>query len=115
MWLNLIFLMLVALLPFSSGLMSHLFVHPVSQLFYYGNQFAIASLLNIHWHYAKRKGLIHGCDPRDMFLLTLRIAQTAAVFAASLVAALFISTFSWVPIPMIFVGGLIIEWSRRRK
>jgi hypothetical protein len=50
-----------------------------------------------------------------MFLLTLRIGQTAAVFAASLVAALFISTFSWVPIPMIFVGGLIIEWSRRRK
>src|ERR1035438_9753478 len=42
LWLNLLFLMLVSLLPFSAGLMSHLLVHPVSQLFYIGNQLAIA-------------------------------------------------------------------------
>jgi len=112
---NLIFLMLVALLPFSAGLMSHFFVHPVSQLFYYGNQFAIACLLNIHWLYAKRKALIQGCEPKDMFVLTFRAAQTAALFAACLIAAVFVPTYSWIPIPVVFVGGLIIEWSRGRR
>jgi len=111
-WVNLFFLVLVALLPFSSGLMSHLLVHPVSQLFYYGNQLAIAALLNVHWHYAKRKSLIHNCEPSDMFLLTFRTAQTAAIFAACLLAAVIIPAYSWVPIPVVFLGGLIIEWSR---
>ena len=49
-WLNLVFLMLVALLPFSGGLIGHLLIHPVSQLFYFGNQLAIAVLLNSHRH-----------------------------------------------------------------
>ena len=40
-WVNLIFLMLVSLLPFSAGLMGHLLVHPISQLFYFGNQLAM--------------------------------------------------------------------------
>jgi uncharacterized membrane protein len=114
-WVNLFFLMLVALLPFSSGMMSHLLVHPVSQLFYYGNQFAIAILLNIHWHYAKRKSLIHGGESSDLFLLTFRTAQTAVVFAVCLLAAVFVPAYSWVPIPVVFLGGLIIEWSRSRK
>ena len=52
-WINLMFLMFIALLPFSAGLMGHLYVHPVSQFFYFGNQLAIALLLNIHWQYAK--------------------------------------------------------------
>ncbi len=112
-WVNLIFLMLVSLLPFSCGLMSHLLVHPVTQLFYYGNQLAIAILLNTHWHYAKRKELIHGCEPKDMFALTFRAAQTVAVFVACLVAALWVPTFSWVPIPVVLVCGLIVEWTRR--
>ena len=114
-WVNLVFLMLVALLPFSAGLMSHLLVHPVSQLFYYGNQFAIACLLNVHWHYARRKALIHGYEPMDMFLLTFRTAQTAVVFGACLIAAVFVPAYSWIPLPVIFVGGLIFEWSRRHR
>ena len=46
-WLSLFFLTFVALLPFSAGLMGHLLIHPVSQLFYFGNQLAIAALLNV--------------------------------------------------------------------
>ena len=113
--INLVFLMLVSLLPFSSGLMSHFFVHPVSQLFYYGNELAIACLLNIHWQYARRKALIHGCEPRDMFLLNFRTAQTAAVFSMCLMAAVLVPAFSWVPIPVVLACGLIIEWWRRRR
>jgi uncharacterized membrane protein len=57
-WINLVFLMLVSLLPFSAGLMSHLLIHPVTQLFYYGNQLAIALVLNLHWDYTRGKGFV---------------------------------------------------------
>src|SRR5581483_11886763 len=62
-WMNLIFLMLIALLPFSAGLMAHLLIHPVSQLFYYGNHIAIALVLNVQWQYAKSKGLAEAASP----------------------------------------------------
>jgi uncharacterized membrane protein len=114
-WVNLIFLLLVALLPFSAGLMTHLFIHPVSQLFYFGNQLAIALLLNLHWQYAKRKALIGGAKPAEMFLLTFRTAQTAAMFAACLIAAFFVPAYSWVPLPVFLLGGFIVERSRKGR
>jgi len=114
-WVNLMLLMLVSLLPFSAGLLSHLFIHPVSQLFYFGNQLAIACLLNIHWQYAKRKALLAGAKPSETFLLTFRTAQTAAMFAACLIAACFVPAYSWVPLPVLLLGGLIVELSRKRR
>ncbi len=114
-WVNLIFLMLVALLPFSAGLMTHLFIHPVSQLFYFGNQLAIAGMLNLHWHYAKRKALLGAAKPPETFLLTFRTAQTAAMFAACLIAACFVPGYSWVPLPAFLLAGLIVERTRRRR
>lgn len=112
-WINLIFLMLVALLPFSAGLMSHLLIHPVSQLFYIGNQLAIAALLNIHWLYAKGSGLLDAADSRQMSLLTLRIGVTAAAFAASLATSVFLPAWSWVPLPVVLLGGVVVEARRK--
>lgn len=113
-WVNLIFLMLISLLPFSAGLMTHLLVHPISQLFYFGNQLAIACLLNLHWQYARRTALVGNADERQTFLVTFRVAQTAAMFGACLIVAWFAPAFSWVPLPVFLLGGLIVEWRRRR-
>jgi uncharacterized membrane protein len=87
LWIDLLFLMFVALLPFSAGLMTHLLVHPVSQLFYIGNQLAIAILLNIHWVYARRKGLLDPSDADFIRSVSWRIGSTAAFFATCLLAA----------------------------
>ncbi len=111
-WINLMFLMFIALLPFSSGLMSHLFIHPVSQFFYFGNQLAIALLLNIHWQYAKWKHLTTGADPSDADRLTFRVLLSAAVFAACFVTAIFFPAHSWVPLPAFLVVGWILERAR---
>jgi uncharacterized membrane protein len=111
-WVNLLFLMFVALLPFSAGLMGHLLIHPVSQLFYYGNQLAIAVLLNAHWLHARSRGLVDNTDARQIRHLTVQIAVTAAAFASCLIAALFVPAWSWVPLPVFLAGGLIFEWSR---
>jgi uncharacterized membrane protein len=113
-WINLLFLMLVALLPFSAGLMSHLLIHPVSQLFYIGNQLAIAVLLNVHWLYVKSKGLLDTADPRQIAHLTLRIGVTAAAFAACLGTSVFFPAWSWVPLPIFVLGGTIAE-SRQKE
>lgn len=87
LWIDLLFLMFVALLPFSAGLMAHLLVHPVSQLFYIGNQLAIAILLNAHWLYARRKGLLDPSDPGFIRDITWRIGFAGGFFAACLLTA----------------------------
>jgi len=108
-WITLLFLMLVALLPFSAGLMGHLLIHPVSQLFYFANQLAIALLLNAQWLYARRKGLLDADDPDQIERLTFRIAGTAAVFAACLIIAAFLPFWSWTPIPVFLAAAAIVE------
>ncbi len=87
LWMNLIFLMFVALLPFSAGLMSHLLIHPVSGLFYFGNHLVIAALLNLQWHYALAKSLLNGPDAGERRRITRLIAAAAAVFLLLLIAA----------------------------
>lgn len=108
-WTNLIFLMFISLLPFSAGLMSHLFVHPVSQFFYFGNQLAIALLLNIHWVYAKRGKLLIDAQPGDLDRLTFRVTFSAAMFAACFVTAIFFPFQSWIPFPVFLAAGIILE------
>jgi uncharacterized membrane protein len=115
LWINLIFLMLVSLLPFSAGLMSHLFVHPVSQLFYFGNQLALAVLLNAHWHYAKWKRLTVEMAPAEEERLNHRIGFTAAVFAACFITAIFLPAYSWVPFPVFLLADLIVGKIRSRR
>ncbi|MGA3188308.1 MAG: TMEM175 family protein [Bryobacteraceae bacterium] len=112
-WVNLIFLMFVSLLPFSSGLMSHLFIHPVSQFFYFGNMLAIALLLNVHWQYARRKHLIVDTEQSEADRLSFRVALTAAAFAASFITAIFFPTYSWAPLPAFLLVGWILEKTRR--
>jgi len=85
--INLLFLMFVSLLPFSAGLMTHLLVHPVTQLFYIGNQVAIAMLLNVHWLYARGKGMLGQADQASSARLTWLIGATAGFFALALLAA----------------------------
>lgn len=112
-WINLMFLMFIALLPFSAGLMEHLYVHPVSQFFYFGNLLAIALLLNVHWQYAKwRKMTIEG-QATDSDRLSFRVALSAAVFAACFVTAIFFPAHSWVPFPAFLLVGWVLEKTRR--
>jgi uncharacterized membrane protein len=112
--INLVFLMMVSLLPFSAELMGHLFVHPVSQLFYFGNQFALAVLLNLHWQYATHLDLIIDADRREAKHLSFRVRMTAIVFLASIIVGIVEPFYSWVPIPIGAVIGLSVEAVRRR-
>lgn len=113
-WVNLLFLMLVSLLPFSAGLMSHLLVHPVSQLFYFGNQLALALVLNLHWWYARGRMLVSVNEEKQLARLSLRIAGSAALFLTCITVALFQPSHSWLPIPIFAVLGPVVDWRMRR-
>ncbi len=113
-WVNLLFLMFVSLLPFSAGLMGHLFMHPVSQFFYFGNQLAISLLLNLHWQYARRKGLVVAGDAAEAERLSLRVGLTAVVFAVCMITAAVAPEYSWAPL-WLLVFGFLIERIRRRR
>jgi uncharacterized membrane protein len=114
---NLLFLMFISLLPFSAGLMSHLFIHPISLLFYFGNQLAIGLLLNLHWHYARRRNLIADTEPREAARLGFRVGMIAAIFAACFVTAIFFPDGFpiFLAAGLTRAGGAIIERTRRRK
>ena len=56
-------------------------------------------LQNLNWLYARRK---HMADPVKG--LTLRIAFTAAAFAACLITGLFLPGWSWVPLPVFLLA-----------
>jgi uncharacterized membrane protein len=114
-WVNLIFLMFVALLPFSAGLMGHLLMHPVSQVFYIGNQLTIALLLNLHWQCARRRGFTGDAQDADSRRLSFRVAHAAAIFAGCLITAIFLPEYTWAAFLVVLVGGLMVEWSRWRK
>lgn len=59
LWINLLFLMFVSVLPFSTAMLGRFTLHqPVSLGFYFGNQLAIVIALNAHWQYAVRRGLV---------------------------------------------------------
>jgi len=57
--INLVFLMIVSLLPFSTALLgSFTLKQPVSLAFYFGNQLALGLTLNAHWRYAVARGYV---------------------------------------------------------
>jgi uncharacterized membrane protein len=113
-WINLLFLMTVSLLPFSAGLMSHLLVHPISQLFYFGNQVGISLLLAAHWIYARKKRLLDTSDGANLRRLTIRIGTAAAGFSACLAAGALLPMWSWVPFPIALAVGRAMELRDRR-
>jgi len=98
-----------------AGLMNHFAIHPVSQLFYFGNQLAIAVLLNVHWRYAKRRRMLIDSEERDSARLSYRVGHTVVIFAACMVVAALFPTYSWVLFGSVLGAGLIIEWVTWRK
>lgn len=90
-WINLTYLMLVSLLPFSAALFGHFIRSRLAAQIYYGNQLAIGLLLVLNWTFAKRhKLLVEDLDPviRTRFDWRLWIAPVGCTGA---LAAIFVN------------------------
>jgi uncharacterized membrane protein len=90
-FINLLFLLFVSLLPFSTGLLGHFLRQRVAQYFYFGNQLAIGMVLLLHWTHARRNKLfIDNAVSEEIRALARRLT----IMPAGTAVALVISTFN---------------------
>ncbi len=101
-WINIVFLMFVAGLPFCAGMLSRFPNQALAYPFFFGDVLAVSVTLNWHWYYATRKYMV---DPEaDMDLMVrissrLRVIPSAAALAlalGTLNAQLGVAGFIWV-------------------
>jgi uncharacterized membrane protein len=88
-WLNLIFLMSIATMPFSCGLLGHFLRNRAAQEIYFANMFVAAALLALQWVVAKKKKLINEDDPRASALMGQQLMFFPAGLGAAMVASYF--------------------------
>lgn len=113
-WINLIFLMFVSLLPFSTALLGHHLGRQVVLFIYFGNEMMVGLGLLVHWRYAISRGLLHTeADPRAVRKLTERITTLPIAFAAALVTTAIRPEFAMFGFMIVGLGLRIIQ--RRSK
>lgn len=85
---NLLFLMFVSLLPFSTAMLGRFgLAHPVALAVYFANQLALGLVLNAHWIYARRRGLLVSPmhDRASRFMIAVQPLACALAIATALV------------------------------
>jgi uncharacterized membrane protein len=111
-WLNLLFLMSIAVLPFSCALLGHFHFDNVAVLeIYFGNLFLAGLLLLSQWLFARKRKLISEDDPRAARTLGVRLAAFPIALAAAMIAALYRPIDGFYAI--IFVLLAVRLWGRR--
>lgn len=88
-WMNLLFLMSVAIMPFSCALLGHFLRNRAAQEIYFGNLFVAAALMALQWMVAKKKKLINEDDPRASRAMGQQIMFFPVALGAAMVAAYF--------------------------
>lgn len=120
--LNIISLMFVSLLPFTTAMLgSFTLRQPLTLVLYFANQLTLGLLLNMHWWYARWKGLLTAerSDPSAVRFVISMGGQPFACLAA-LVAILrnpssaFMS-FVLVQAAITIVATRRADWVRRRR
>lgn len=110
-WINLLFLMAVALMPFSCGLLGHFLRNRAVQEIYFGNTLAAAALLAVLWLVAKQRKLINEDDPQASRLTGQRVMFLPLALGAAMLGAYF--SFQAGSYAMLFALLAFRVWQRR--
>ena len=122
LWINILFLLWVALVPFSTALLSEYATTRIAIAIYGANLIAIGLTLALHWWYATTesrhvepdidRGLVRGAMYRTLMApLVYVIAIGLSFFRAEVSLAL----YALVPILYILPGRIDIHWVGRRQ
>ncbi|MEU4225303.1 TMEM175 family protein [Nonomuraea sp. NPDC026600] len=98
MWLNLVYLLGVAFLPFPTALLGNYFSSPMVGLIYGLSLFAPSTLSAALWHYAKHRSLLDDISPALQREIQLKTLATPVVFLLGAGAALihiYLSVACW--------------------
>jgi uncharacterized membrane protein len=88
-WLNLLFLMSVAVMPFSCALLGHFLRNRAAEEIYFGNTLVAAALLALQWLVAKKKNLINEDDAQASRLMGQRVMFLPLALGAAMVGSYF--------------------------
>lgn len=90
LWINIIYMMFVALVPFSAGLLSRYGSDPLSIVVYNLNLIGTGTILFFHWVYAVRDGhlLGHALDPKVDRLVRRRILTPPVFYSLAIIVSL---------------------------
>lgn len=112
LWINIFFLALIGLIPFTTGMVMKYSGHEVPQFLYCVNLVAVGLVLAVHWHYACKAKLIdHDLSGRYLKNITFLVFAMPVSFSVCAIAALFSSRLSTsllyvIPILFFFVKKL---------
>lgn len=118
LWVNLLFLMGVCLVPFTTHLVGHYGSEGIGLWLYGGNFILISLLLLAHWRYAAWKGLLREeADGHLVPLATRRILVGPALYLAAIAVSfvdprLSLLVILSVPILHVLPGPFHLQWTR---
>lgn len=120
LWINILFLLWVALVPFSTALLSEYTKHRLAIAVYAGNMIAIGLTLALHWWYAtaKRRHVDPDVHPGLVRAAMSRVLMGPLLYMVAIVLSFFSPEWSLglcalVPILYILPGRLDIHWGTR--
>ncbi len=107
-WINIIFLMFVALVPFTTDLIGDYGEDRISWFLFGANMFILGSLLYLNWWYASRNRLLINEDvkPEHIVMGRRRGLVTPAISLVSIGVAFFdpsLAGFAYLLIPLVMV------------
>lgn len=119
LWINILFLLWVALVPFSTALLSEYTKHRLAIAVYGGNMIAIGLTLALHWWYAtaRRRHVDPDVHPGLVRAAMSRVLMGPLLYLVAIVLSFFSPEWSLalcalVPILYILPGRLDIHWGR---
>lgn len=117
LWLNILFLMSVSLVPFTTGLVGRYGGQEIALWLYGGNFMLISLLLLINLRYAARKGFLEEPPAAHMREATRQILIGLAIYAAGIALSFFdprwsLGLFMLVPILHLLPGPIHLHWTR---
>ncbi|MGH7564121.1 MAG: TMEM175 family protein [Gemmatimonadota bacterium] len=118
LWLNILFLMAVCLVPFTTHLVGHYGSEGVGLWLYGANFILISLLLLAHWRYAAWKGLLREeVDGKLVASATRKMLVGPALYLAAIAVSFFDPRLSLlvilaVPVLHVLPGPIHLNWTR---
>jgi uncharacterized membrane protein len=91
-WLNLLYLMFIAFLPFPTGLLGNFFDNPLSIVVYAAAVATVSGLEVVLFRHARRHGLLAREMPDDVYRWGMTLSLSPVIFFALSIPIAFLST-----------------------
>jgi adenylate cyclase len=119
-WMNLLFLLTVAFLPFSTALLGSYIQDQVAIVLYGLNLIALALSLYLQWWYATagHRLVDHGIDPRIVAAIARRMLIFLGLYALAIGLSFFNASWSialYAGVPMVYIGLQVRDSLRARR